>query len=120
MITFEQISALFSFNTQKKFCVEILFKIDESEKFDWCWMGKLWSDNESKDVYWYGLTEDGNGAYDFDTFEEMSAAPVFDGLNLKEVWPKITIQSIDGCDPLERLSDYLGDDDNMLMLGTPQ
>ncbi len=120
MITFEQVSALLSFNVQKNFCVEILFMINGSEKFDWCWMGKLWSEKENKVVYWYGLTEGENGAYDFDTFEEMSTAPVFDGLNLKEVWPNITIQSIDGCDPLERLNDYLGGSNNILMLGIPR
>ena len=53
MITFEQITKLFTFNTKKKFCVEIQFMLLNSQKYDYCWMGKMWSRVEQKDVFWY-------------------------------------------------------------------
>ena len=85
MITFEQITKLFTFNTKKKFCVEIQFMLLNSQKYDYCWMGKMWSREEQKDVFWYGLTPDGKNAFDYPSFEEMANAPVFDGLSLKDV-----------------------------------
>lgn len=120
MITFEQISELFCFDTQKRLCVEIQFMLAGSEKFDYCWMGKLWSRERRRDVFWYGLTADGKNAYDYATFEEMAAAPVFDGFSLKTVWDRITIESIDGCDPVERLWDYLDKSRSAPGMGAPR
>ena len=107
MISFDQIAQLFSLDTKRRFCVEIQFMLTGNDKFDYCWMGKMWSREEQRDVYWYGLTADGKNAYDYTTFEEMAAAPVFDGLSLKEVWDRVIIETIDDCDPEERLRDYL-------------
>ena len=108
MITFDQLDQLFTFETKNRFCVEIFFVLTGSEKYDCCWMGKLFDRRIGRDVYWYGLTPDGQNAYDYPTFEEMADAPVFDGASLKEVWDRIVIEEIDGCDPEERLQDYLG------------
>ena len=120
MIRYEQIEKLFSFNTRKKFCVEIQFALQNSPKYDYCWMGKMWSRDEQKDVFWYGLTPDGKNAFDYHSFEEMANAPVFDGLSLKDVWDHIVIEEIDGCDPQQRLEDYIGDKPNRRMMGAPE
>ena len=112
MIQYEQIEKLFSFKTKKKFCVEIQFMLQNNQKYDYCWMGKMWDRDEQKDVFWYGLTPDGKNAFDYPSFEEMANAPVFDGLSLKDVWDQVVIEEIDGCDPQERLEDYIGDKPN--------
>lgn len=117
MISFEQIEKLFAFNTKQKFCVEILFQVHGIAKFDYCWMGKTWSREEKKDVYWYGLTSDGQNAYDYTSFEEMANDAVFDGRSLKDIWDQIEIEEIDGCDPEERLKDYIGEKTSRLMMG---
>ena len=119
MITFEQITKLFSFDTKKKYCVEIQFMLDESKKFDYCWMGKMWDTKEEKDIYWYGLTADGTNAYDYVSFHDMATAPVFDGRSLIDVWDQIVIEEIDDCDPIERLLDYIGDNQSGHRMGTP-
>ena len=112
MIQYEQIEKLFSFKTKKKFCVEIQFMLQSNQKYDYCWMGKMWDRDEQKDVFWYGLTPDEKNAFDYPSFEEMANAPVFDGLSLKDVWDQVVIEEIDGCDPQERLEDYIGDKPN--------
>ena len=37
------------------------------------------------------------------TFDEMISAKVFDGKSLFEVWDTVTVEEIDGCEPMERL-----------------
>jgi len=120
MISFDQITKLFAFNTKKRFCVEIQFMLRNSQKYDYCWMGKMWSSDEQKDVFWYGLTHDGKNAFDYPSFEEMANAPVFDGLSLKDVWDQIAIEKIDGCDPQERLEAYIGNQPDHRMMGAPK
>ena len=120
MITFDQIAKLFTFQTRKKYCVEIQFMLVGNEKYNYCWMGKLWDRTERKESYWYGLTPDGTNAYDYDSFEKMADAPVFDGLNLREVWDRVVIEEIDGCDPAERLQDYIGNKQSVSMMGAPK
>ena len=95
MITFAQIKQLFAFETQGKYCVEILFSVHESKKFDCCWMGKLHRKKIGHDVYWFGLTSDGKNAFDYPTFEEFSNAKVFDGKSLVEIWDTVTVEEID-------------------------
>ena len=109
MIPFDQIARLFAFDTKKKYCIEIQFMLEKSEKFNLCWMGKMWDRTEKKDIYWYGLTPDGTNAYEFDSFDQMALVPVFDGFNLAEVWNRVVIEEIDGCDPAERLQNYLNE-----------
>ena len=109
MITFAQIKQLFAFETQGKYCVEILFSVHESKKFHCCWMGKLHRKKIGHDVYWFGLTSDGKNAFDYPTFEEFSRAKVFDGKSLIDIWHTVTVEEIDGCDPTERLRHYIGE-----------
>lgn len=99
MITFDQIEKLFAFNTQGNCCLEIEFSIRGSDKFDNCWMGKLFDKKTKKDVYWFGLTADGSNAFDYPTFEEFASAKVFDGASLSQIWEEVTILTVDGCDP---------------------
>lgn len=109
MINFAQIKQLFALETEGKYCVEILFSVRESKKFESCWMGKLYDKKIGRDVYWFGLTADGKNAFDYATFEELSNAEVFDGRSLFEIWDTVTVKEIDGCDPAERLSNYIGE-----------
>lgn len=98
-MTFEQFKELMEFETKGKFCIEILFKVNTSEQFDWCWMGKLPDKETKNDVFWYGLTDDGKNAYDYSTFEDFASAKIFDGKSLLEIWDNVTIESVNGCDP---------------------
>ena len=102
MISFEQLQKL-----MLRYEPEIAFSVKGSEKFSFCWMGKMPDRVTKADVYWFGLTPDGNNAYDYSTFEEMSAAQVFDGSSLFERWNDVIILEIDACDPEERLQSYL-------------
>lgn len=89
--------------------MEIAFLVKGESSYPSCWMGKTPDpDREArgKEVYWYGLAPDGTEAYNFDNFSDFSSAPVFAGKSLKEIWDKVEILSIDGCDPEERLFTY--------------
>ena len=102
METFGRLAALFA---SGKHCGEIAFRLTDSETFTLCWMGKLYSADEQRDVYWYGLTEDGQNAYEYATFAELADAPVFDGKSLKDVWDDVVVLEIDGCAPEVFLSE---------------
>ena len=99
MITFDHIRKLFAFETRGKYCLEIEFSVNGSDKFDNCWMGKLFDRKRKKDVYWFGLTADGSNAFDYSTFEEFASAKVFDGKSLAQIWEEVTVLTVDGCDP---------------------
>ena len=108
MISFSDITKVFSYQLNGESCIEIEFLVKGHPKYQTCWMGKTPDKtNKEKDSYWYGLVPDGSGAYDYDNFEEFSSAPVFEGKSLKEMWPHIEILFIDGCDPEERIFVYL-------------
>ncbi len=96
MITFQEICQVFSIDLKRKYCIEIQFSVLGSEKFISCWMGKMPDRKTKQDIYWFGLTDDGQNAYDYSTFEEMSEAKVFDGKSLKDIWVQIVLLSIDG------------------------
>lgn len=105
MISFESIENLFSFDAKGKRCIEIRFLVKGYLKYQSCWMGKMPSkERKGKEIYWYGLVPDSSEAYDYDNFQDFSSAPVFEGKSLKELWKKIEILSIDGCDPEERFT----------------
>jgi len=106
MVTFDEFAKVFAFDTQKKCCIEILFQVTGSNKFNSCWMGKCYSVEKERDVYWFGLTEDGNNAYEYLSFSNLINAPVFDNHTLLELWSKITILEIDGCEPEQRIHTY--------------
>lgn len=105
MITFEDITKLFSRSLEGKFCIEIEFLLKEETEYQTCWMGKM--PDKEKELFWYGLVPDGSEAYDYDSFQSFSSAPVFNGKSLKEIWEKLEIVSIDGCDPEDRIKAYL-------------
>ena len=116
-MTFALFQKLMSFDTRGRSFIEILFSVKESKKFDYCWMGKMPDKKTKKDVFWYGLTTDGDNAYDYPTFEEFSSAEVFDGKSLLEIWDNIVIEEINGCDPMEMVDMYLSGKGRM---GAPQ
>ncbi len=98
-----------SFETKGQYCIEIAFSVKDCEKFGFCWMGKMSGKKSKAVLYWFGLTEDGNNAFDYCTLEELVSAKVFDGRSLFEIWDEVTILEIDGCDPEERILHYIGE-----------
>ncbi len=107
MIAFNDITKMFSHNLEEKFCIEIEFLVKEDSTYQSCWMGKMPDkSNKEKEVYWYGLVPDGSEAYDYDNLRDFSSAPVFHGKSLEEIWERVMILTIDGCDPEERLLAY--------------
>lgn len=105
-ISFADLEEVMSFDTQGKFCVEIAFAVAGCPKYRACWMGKLFDPAKSLDVYWLGLTPDGNNAHEHPSFTLMAKDRVFDGKSLEQLWERIQISSIDGCDPQERMTSY--------------
>ena len=81
----------------QKCCIEILFVLENSEKYNHCWMGAMNKNGVTQ--YWFGLTKDGKEAYKFNDFDEMASSPVFDGKTLKEIWGDVNILSVNSCDP---------------------
>ena len=104
MITFEAFKQLMKLDTN---CIEILFSVAYSKKFDCCWMGKSSDRKNGEDIYWYGLTTDGKNAYDYPNFDDFCTAKVFDGKSLFELWDNLDIKEINGCDPMEMIGLYL-------------
>ena len=111
MISYRDITKLFSFDLEGKWCIEIEFSVKGYSKYQSCWMGKTPNKvDKEKELYWYGLVPDCSEAYDYDNFEEFSSAPVFEGKSLKQIWKKVQVLSIDSCDPQERIQSYLNID----------
>lgn len=91
-------------------CIEMSFCINNDAEYKDCWLGKMPDRNEpSKEVYWYGLVQDGSQSYNYVELEDILNAKVFHGKSLCEVIDKITWYLLDGCSIEERLSDYLED-----------
>ena len=88
-------------------CIEIEFCVDSDKEYQESWMGKLIDKETKQYVYWYGLTSDGNQAYDFDSFETFASAKIFNGNCLEQIWNSISLISIDASDVEDRLSFYL-------------
>lgn len=107
MITFDLFKRLMAFDARSGICIEIFFRLSGSEKFDCCWMGKLYDKRAGEERFWFGLTPDGSYAFDYPTFEEFATAPVFDGKSLLELWDNINIEEINSCDPTEMIEMYL-------------
>ena len=108
MISFSDITKLFSFELKGERSIEIEFRIEGYSKYQSCWMGKMPDETDKeKELYWYGLASDGSEAYDYDNFQDFSSAPVFCGKSLEEIWDKVEIVSVDGCDPNSRVLTYL-------------
>ncbi len=82
-------------------CIEIEFSVRNDAEYGSCWLGKL------NEVFWFGLVPDGSQAYQYDNFNDFVNAKVFSGKSLIDIWDQISIDSIDGCEPGERLYYYL-------------
>lgn len=107
-ISFLEFNKMMSYDVQgTNTCIEIRFQIDKDKKYDLCWMGKFFDNVNKKEIYWYGLVEDGTESYSFESEMEFVMAPIYKGENIKNIWNYITIISIDGCDVDERLLYYL-------------
>jgi len=113
---FELFQELMAFDTKGGACIEILFSVEGSSKFFNSWMGKMPDKQTGRDLFWYGLTADGENAYDYPNFKEFSSDKVFDGKSLLEIWDSITFIEINGCEPNEMIETYLYGNDR---LGAP-
>lgn len=69
------------------------FCIEDNDKYDDCWIG--FNDDYDK-PYWFGLTPDGNNAYEFKTADEILNAKVFGGESLKDLWTHVYFYSLNG------------------------
>ena len=110
-ITFDDFECIMSYDvTKNQACIEIEFCVDICDAYQTSWLGKMVDSNTKKTVYWFGLTEDGSQAYDFNSFEQFVNAKIFhDRKSIKEIWNSVSLLSIDACETQERLSFYLGD-----------
>ena len=73
-------------------CIEIEFCVDNDKEYQECWMGKMIKKDTKENVYWFGLTEDGNQAYDYNSLQKFTNAKVFYGTtSLKEIWSLVTL-----------------------------
>lgn len=104
MITFDEITNLFTIASEDNFCIEINFCVGNEGKYLNCWMGKTIKDKKA--TFWFGLTEDGSEPYEYEDFEAFSSGQVFNGQSLKEIWTDIELLSIDGCEPEERIKNF--------------
>ena len=106
-MTFSQLEQIFSYDLQGSYCIEILFCVHGMPDYQDSWMGKTPNRNDpAKDVYWFGLVEDGSQAYDYDSFSAFAFAPVFHGETLRDVCDRIELIEINGLDPKNRLGFY--------------
>lgn len=104
-ISFDTFNKLLTTHLRDNCCQEILFNLENSEKYNHCWMGAI---NKNGNVeYWFGLTQDGKEAYDYPSFDDMASALVFHGKSIKEIWEHIDILSINGCSPESIIPFYL-------------
>lgn len=94
--------------TENQKCIEIEFSVDNSVEYQAAWLGKMVDRHTMKVEFWFGLTEDGSQAYEFDSLEDFINAGVFHGKNITEIWDSVSLISIDACNIQERLLFYLG------------
>ncbi len=108
-ITFDEFEHMMGYDiTENQRCIEIEFSIDGINEYHSSWLGKMEDKETKKALYWFGLTEDGSQAYDYESFEEFVNAKVFYGKSIKEMWQSISLRSIDACNVHDRLPFYLG------------
>ena len=103
MISYSDIIKALSFDCKRKHCIEIEFLITGNQKYGSCWMGKT---SDESNIFWYGLMPDGSESYDYTDLVEFVSDPVFNGRTLEEIWDKVEVLSVDGCDPEERIAKY--------------
>jgi hypothetical protein len=71
----------------KSGCIEINFAW--GDKFKDAWFGCTISNRKS--TYWFGLTQDGANAYNFNKLADFKSAKVFDGKSLEVIWSELEI-----------------------------
>lgn len=79
-------------------CIEMNFCIDDDLEYEDCWLGKMADKDNNKEIYWYGLVDDGSQAYSYDCLEDLLSAKVFKGNNIRDIWEKINWFSLNGYD----------------------
>lgn len=105
---YEVFKKLLSWKTEGKYCIEVNFAVDGSEKYSDCWLGKMPSpDIPGTDSYWYGLVADGSEEYDYTSREGILSAKVFGGKSIAEIWENVSFLEIDGCEPERRIEHYM-------------
>ncbi len=106
IISYTDLSAVFSYDLENTGCIEIEFHVLGSEKYTCCWMGKM-PDEGIGECYWLGLIPGGSEGYDYPCFADMVSAPVFDGKCLKDILHSIDIHTINDAAPEIRLQYYV-------------
>lgn len=92
-------------------CIEMNFCIDNDKEYEDCWIGKMPDKGDvTKEIYWYGLVQDGSQAYDYNELEDILNAKVFYGKSIYDVIEEITWYSLDGCSIEDMVSYYINDD----------
>lgn len=105
-ITIDDLETVLSYDIRKhKTCIEIAFSINDSPIYTSCYMGKLIT-RQGEEIYWLGLTADGNQGYDFTSVESMLNVKVVEGKSLKEVWERLIFHTIDSHVAESRLAYY--------------
>ena len=105
MTSFTDFLKMFAYHSDDHYCIEVEFKVTDSDKFQSCFMGKTCDENGVS--YWYGLTPDGLNSHEYNSFKDFIAAPLFFDKTLSEIWNKTEILSIDGCEPEDRIKFYI-------------
>ena len=91
-----------------KYSVEIQFEVESSEIYNLSWMGKSIERETNREVFWFGLVEDGSQAYDYETFDEFVNSQVFYGeKSLKDLWDLILIFSLNGANESDIINVFL-------------
>lgn len=102
-------------------CIEMNFCIDDDAEYHDCWIGKMPDkDNPNKEIYWYGLVQDGSQAYDYGCLEDILSAKVFNERGICDIWKRVTWYSLDGCSIEEMLPSYNDDDIQRPTRSAPQ
>ena len=98
-ITFAEFEQVMSCDLAQKGdpCIEIEFCIDDSMEYENVFMEKVIAKNTKRDLYGFGLAQDGSQEYNFETFQEFANAKIFYGSkSLKEIWDLVSIWSLGG------------------------
>ena len=84
-------------------CIEMNFCIDDDLEHEDCWLGKRVDKDNNKEIYWYGLVEDGTQAYYYDCLDDILSAKVFKDNDIRDIWGRVTWYSLNGCDVEEMI-----------------
>ena len=106
-ITFNDFQRIMAYDVRKdERRIEVEFYVDDCTEYNDANLGKCVNKDTNGVSYWFGLTEDGLQAYDFNSFEEFVSAKVFKGKSLKDIWNSVSLHTLDACDVEEILPFY--------------